>query len=40
MTAANNNFVQEWSQLYKPSEWKNINHETIKLSKEKHNLLL
>ena len=40
MTAAINDFVEEWSQHFKPSESENINLEVINLCKEKHNLPL
>ena len=38
MTAAIDDFVEEWSQHFKPNECKNFNLEAIKLSEEKQNL--
>ena len=37
MTAAINDFVKEWSQLFKPNKCKNFNLETTKLCKKKKN---
>ena len=40
MTAEINDFVEEWSQHFKPNECKNINVEIIKTRKQKLNLPL